>query len=258
MRMIFLMRCVYVISVGFFLHSCGINSNVMFKSPKDTAFEKDSVLFAAPSEYVLSVDDKLTFSISTNNGEMILQSLAAGNQVGNNLSAFGYEYRIRPNGMIEVPIIGELKVTGLTVQQCEDTLETRYAAFYQKPFVQVKIISQKVIVFPGNGSDARVVPLSNVRTTLMDVLAQAGGIPERGKANKIKVIRKYGDERKVFIIDLSTIEGLKYADLVVQANDYIYVEPQPYLIRELLQDAAPVISLMSTVLSVFAIINVFK
>ena len=92
----------------------------------------------------------------------------------------------------------------------------------------------------------------------MDVLAQAGGIPERGKANKIKVIRKYGDERKVFIIDLSTIEGLKYADLVVQANDYIYVEPQPYLIRELLQDAAPVISLMSTVLSVFAIINVFK
>lgn len=258
MRMIFLMRCLYVISVGLFFHSCGINSNVMFKSPKDAAFEKDSVLFEAPTEYVLSVDDKLTFSISTNNGEMILQSLAAGNQVGSNLSAFGYEYLIRPNGMIEIPIIGELKVSGLTVHQCEDTLETRYSAFYQKPFIQVKIISQKVIVFPGNGSDARVVPLSNVRTTLMDVLAQAGGIPERGKANKIKVIRKYGDERKVFVIDLSTIDGLKYADLVVQANDYIYVEPQPYLIRELLQDTAPVISLLSTVLSVFAIINVFN
>lgn len=256
--MIFLLRSAYVLGAFIVLHSCGINSNVMFKTPKDTAIEKDSVLFSAPTEYVLSEDDKLTFSLSTNNGEMILQSLAAGNQVGNNLSAFGYEYRIRPNGMIEVPIIGELKVTGLTVQQCEDTLESRYAAYYQKPFVQVKIISQKVIVFPGNGSDARVIPLSNVRTTLMDVLAQAGGIPERGKASKIKIIRKYGNERKVFEIDLSTIEGLKYADLVVQANDYIYVEPQPYLLRELLQDTTPIISLLSTVLSVFAIINIFK
>jgi polysaccharide export outer membrane protein len=252
-------RLAFTFGLWLTLFSCGINSNVMFKAPKDTTFEKDSLLFAAPTEYILSDDDKLTFSLSTNNGEMILQAFAFGNQLANNnMNAAAYEYRVRIGGLIEVPIIGNVKVSGLTVQQCEDTLEVRYAAYYQKPFVQVRVTSQKVIVFPGTGSDAKVIPLTNVRTSLVDVLAQAGGIPDRGKAGSVKIIRKYGNERKVFVLDLSNMEGLKYADLMVQANDYIYVEPQPYLLREVLQDATPVISLLSTMLSVFAIINVFK
>ena len=254
-----LIRYSFFIGILIALNSCGINSNVMFKTPKDTSVEKDSLLFAAPTEYILSDDDKLTFSLSTNNGEMIVQSYAFGNQiVNNNVNATGYEYRVHAGGLIEVPIVGNVKVSGLTVQQCEDTLELRYSAYYQKPFVQVRVTSQKVIVFPGTGSDAKVIPLSNVRTSLMDVLAQAGGIPDRGKASKVKIIRKYGNERKVFVIDLSNMDGLKYSDLVVQANDYIYVEPQPYLLREILQDATPVISILSTMLSVFVLINVIK
>ena len=72
------------------------------------------------------------------------------------------------------------------------------------------------------------------------------------------MIRNYGVERKMFIVALSNMEGLKYADLLVQANDYIYIEPRPYLIREILSEAAPVLSLLSTSLAFFAIIKGFN
>ena len=62
---------------------------------------------------------------------------------------------------------------------------------------------KRVIVFPGNGSDAKVIPLTNNNTTLTEAIAMAGGITDRGRANHIKVMRRVGSERKVYKIDLS-------------------------------------------------------
>ena len=53
---------------------------------------------------------------------------------------------------------------------------------------------------------------------------------------------------------MSTIEGLEYADLIVQANDYIYVEPDPELGKEILGEVAPVVSLVSSAAVIVAII----
>ena len=103
---------------------------------------------------------------------------------------------------------------------------SEYSREYQEPFIQVSITNQRVIVFPGNGSDAKVIPLLNANTTLMEVIAQAGGITDRGKSNTVKLMRRANGERKVYVMDLSVMSGLKFADMVVQANDYIYVEPQ--------------------------------
>ena len=57
----------------------------------------------------------------------------------------------------------------------------------------------------------------------MEVIALAGGIAERGRADKVKLMRNVGGKRIVYVLNLSTIEGLKYADMIVQANDYIYI-----------------------------------
>jgi polysaccharide export outer membrane protein len=168
------------------------------------------------------------------------------------------DYIVREDGSAELPLLGKVYVKGLTTFQCEDTLEILFAHHYQNPFVQVRITSQRVLVFSGSGSSATVINLSNTNTTLLEVIAQAGGIQERGKANTVKVIRKFGNERKVFVVDLSSVEGLKYADMIVQANDFIYIEPRPYLVREFLQETAPVLSLIATTLSFVAILNLIK
>lgn len=242
---------IFTLSLG----SCGVNNNIMFKTPKDIELASDTIMLAPPVDYLISVDDRIAFTLATNNGEGIVQSLSLGGLI-NSMSST--DYIVREDGNTELPLLGKVQVKGLTTFQCEDTLEMLFARHYQNPFVQVKITSQRVLVFSGNGSSATVVSLTNTNTTLLEVIAQAGGIQERGKANTIKVIRKFGNERKIFVVDLSTIEGLQYADMIVQANDFIYIEPRPYLLREFLQETAPVLSLISTTLSFVAILNLIK
>lgn len=242
--------------LSFFLGSCGINSNVMFKSPKGEEITGDSIPMFPTEDYKISIDDKITFQLYANDGEVILQNSVSGGQTA--AKAGANEYLVRRNGYTELPIIGDILVAGKTVKETEDTLELLYAKKFNEPFVQVKITNKRVVVFPGNGSDAKVILLENNNTTLMEAIAAAGGITERGKARSIKLMRREGGERKVFLIDLSTIEGLPYADMVVQANDYIYVEPNPQLAREIVKETAPIISIISSVFVVVALINNIK
>jgi polysaccharide export outer membrane protein len=122
----------------------------------------------------------------------------------------------------------------------------------------VKITNRRVIVFTGNGADAKVVSLQNDNTTLMEVIALAGGIAERGKSEKVKLMRVENGIRKVYTMDLSSIDGLKYADLIVQANDYIYIEPREQVAKEVLNNSAPIISLLSSVLVIFTVLTTLK
>jgi polysaccharide biosynthesis/export protein len=59
----------------------------------------------------------------------------------------------------------------------------------------------------------------------------------------------------VYLMDLSTIEGIQYAEMIVQANDIIYVEPVPDIANELWKDITPVVSLISGLALIYAILT---
>lgn len=247
------LHLILICIISFGLQRCGINNNMMFKAPKGQNVSIEKVLMQPTGDYRISVDDKLTFTMATNSGTKIVEAM--GGIGGESVAGGASEYVVRKSGKVELPLLGEVGAEGLTVVQFEDTLQKLFSQEYQNPFVQVKITNQRVIVFPGGGADPRVVFLTNSNTTLMEAIAQGGGISERGKSNSIKLMRKEGGVRQIYTIDLSTIDGLKYADIVVQANDYIYVEPTPDLARELMKDISPILAILSTSL---LLINLFK
>jgi polysaccharide export outer membrane protein len=244
-----------MIAFAFAFTSCGVNSNLMWKQAKGTEVNSDSIPLSPQEDYQLSVDDKITFTLSTNNGANIIERMSGIDQTMNRDRE--REYVIRRDGTVELPKVGKVPVVGLTVEQCEDTLVSRFSTEYQEPFIQVRVTNQRVIVFPGNGSDAKVIPLMNTNTTLMEAIAQAGGITDRGKANTVKLMRKVNGERVVYVMDLSVIEGLKFADMIVQANDYIYIEPTPEIGREIANDVVPIFSLITSAIVIFTFINSF-
>ena len=92
---------------------------------------------------------------------------------------------------------------------------------------------------------------------MIEALADAGGITPTGKAYKIKLIR--GDTRnpQVMLIDLSTVEGLKQSNLLLQANDIIYVEPVPRISQGILAELTPIIGLISGLAVIYALIKSF-
>jgi polysaccharide biosynthesis/export protein len=240
------------------LQSCGINSNLMFRSPKGVKEITDSIPLKPVAEYQISRDDKFSFMLYTNDGERIVNEMAGMNK--DVVAKEDIEYVVRPDGTADLPILGSTKLSGLTVKQCEDTLAQLFEQKngYNHPFVQVKLTNQRVIVFPGNGSAAKVIPLQNSNTTLMEAIALAGGIAERGKANKVKIMRVVNNVRTMYVIDLSKIEGLKYADMIVQANDFIYIEPKEQVGQETLKVVAPIVSLISSALVIITVFSTLK
>lgn len=248
---------VVLITALVLVSSCGINSNIMFKVPKGDMVYGDSIPMSPKQDYLISIDDKISFNLYTNAGEMLLLG-NSGVQSETSLDSRVVEYLVKRDGTVELPKIGSVKVQGLSVVECEDLLEGLYAKDYQDPFVQVKITNQRVVVFPGNGSDAKVILLENNNTTLMEAIAQAGGITERGKANTVKLMRRENGARKVYVLDLSTIDGLLYVDMIVQANDYIYIEPNPQIGREVVKEVAPIVSIVSSAIVILTVVNNLK
>ena len=113
-----------------------------------------------------------------------------------------------------------------------------------------------MIIFPGSGGKANVINLLHNNTTLLEALALSGGIANTGKAKRIKLIRGNMKDPEVYLIDLSTIEGMKQGDMVLQANDIIYVEPVLKLSQTLLAELSPVIGILTNILIVISLFTI--
>jgi len=242
------------------LNSCAnVNSNAMFKIPRDGSFVYDTLVMSPKDDYVISEGDRFSFQFATNEGERIIFMQSGISDLNDGImrrtNQANNDYLVRQDGKANLPLIGEIYVKGLTVVKLEDTLVKVLSKNFINPFVKINISNQRVVVFGGRGN-AQVVNLSNTNTSLLEAIAMAGGINEQGKAFSIKVMRRTEiGKREIYKIDLSTIAGIKEADMIVQGNDYIYVDYKPRLASSILREVSPWLSLMTTSLTLFAILK---
>lgn len=233
--------------------SCNINKNLLFKTP--TGYEYDVPPEVIDVEYVIQPYDLLNFRLYSNDGFLLIDITSGSGAVGQgnqaqmrNLQNI-IRYRVEVNGEVKLPTIGKTQLAGMTIREAELYLEELYAAYYVRPYVMLEMTNNRVIVMPGSGGDAQVITLTNNNTTVTEALAMAGGVARRGNASKIKLIRRTEDGgRKVYLINLSKVDGIPDGDIIVQANDIIYVEPVPQLVAEALRDVTPLVGLITTFL----------
>ena len=242
----------YLVLLVISLSSCGVNSDLMFRTP--TEYEFDEFIEANQLEYTISPNDILNFRLFTNKGIDLIELSTNENNIQRNLN-FSLNYLVRSDSLVDLPSLGEVNLVGLTVPGAQQMLSEKYVKLYNDPFIQIEVVNNRVIVFPGSGGEARVISLTNNNTSIIEALALAGGLSTRGKAKKVKLIRKVNNSTEIYLMDLSTIEGIKYANSVVQANDIIYVEPTAEVARELLRDITPILSLFTSVLILYSQIN---
>ena len=171
-----------------------------------------------------------------------------------------FKYNMAFDGTAKLPILGRVRLAGMTVRQAELFLQEKYAFSFNDPFVQMTVLNRRVFVFPGEYGKAGVIGLSNDNTTLMEALALAGGISENGKAQRVKLLRKTNDPNNplVYEFDLSTIEGLRFANMIVQTEDIVYVEPRRRVGSNILKEVLPWVTLLTTVLLTITTVQALK
>lgn len=243
---------------------CGcraLNPSIMLETDRNYKFSTlpDSLTTV---DYKISANDLLNFRLFSNDGFRLIDftNISEGNNSSNSLQyvTSGIDYLVESNGNVTLPTIGSTHLAGMTIREATEFLEKKFTAYYVKPYVLLRVSNRRVIVFPGSPGSAKVIPLVNNNTTLLEALALVGGISEEGKAWQVKVIRGNPSNPQVFLIDLSTISGVKEGEMVLQANDLIYVTPQKRIALKLLERIEPTLTLLTSIISVIVTVEVIK
>jgi polysaccharide export outer membrane protein len=223
---------------------------VMFKTEKDIS-NSDTNSITRNKEYLLSPYDRLEMNLYSIEGYKLVDvtATAGSGQTG------GIFYVIEEDGKVKLPILGKVPLVGMTVRDGERKLEELYSKYYIDPFILLKVTNRQVYVFFADGGRGSIINIPNDRMNVIEVMAAAGGLTENSKASRIKVIRGDPHNPEIHIIDMSTMNGIKSADLSVQSHDIIYVESLPRYSSKVLTQITPIIGILTSVL---LIANLFK
>jgi polysaccharide biosynthesis/export protein len=175
-------------------------------------------------------------------------------------STSGADYVVDEEGEIEIPVVGRIKLSGLTLSQAKQKLSGVVSPYLKEPLIEVSFTTFKVTVLgevktPGSF----VIPAQ--QATLFTALAAAGDLPHSGKRYDIRLYRDYDGKRTIRKIDLRRASVLEDPDIfLMRPNDVIYVQARSGSIFK--EDFGLVASLFTIVISVvtlgFTINNTHK
>jgi polysaccharide export outer membrane protein len=251
-------KTIFLLLIVVALAGCRIlNPSLMLRTPKGYQYAqmKDTV---SNLEYKISPNDIIELRVFSNDGFKLTDVTNTSTPGYLNLNQGTLPYPIDIEGYAKLPVLGRTLLKGLTIRQAEQMLEEKYSLYYIRPFIILKITSRRVIIFPGSGGSSKVIPLDHNNTTLLEGLALAGGLSYDGKAYEIKLIRRVGDKSEVYHIDLSTIDGLKQANIVLQSNDIIYVQQRLRISQGIVNEISPILSILSSIILIYTIVNLKK
>jgi polysaccharide biosynthesis/export protein len=125
---------------------------------------------------------------------------------------------VRPDGMITLPLVGEIKAVGLTPVQLQDQVTEALSKVVSEPQVTVMVVSVNSLSFNimGNVNKPGFYPLSRP-ITILDAIALSGGFRDFAKQNKIYVLRKAenGTEQRLKFNYKEVIKGKKMAQNII-------------------------------------------
>lgn len=246
------------------LTSCGkkiYNQNILFKTDGSIRPVKmEGALFNTEQNYIIQADDFISIQVFSNEGEVLVEppppiglNVNNGQNQQNNINVQDtLNYLVRKDGFVFLPMVGDVKVTDYTLRQADSLLSERYSEYFKDAYVRTQYLNKRVFFL--KGTTGRVVPLRNENMNLIELIASEGGIDNTLRAGNIRLIRGDLKDPYVEVIDLTTIEGMTQATLLLQPNDIIYIEPIRKTFIERISDISPILSFVTTVLTLVTLI----
>ena len=133
-------------------------------------------------------------------------------------------YTVDEQGYINYPIIGQIKVGGLTRTEAENELKSKLSKYIVNPGVNINFTNFRISVLgevtkPGNFT----VP--NERVSILDAIGMAGDLTINGVRSNIMVIREQNGQKQTYNVDLTSKDVLNSPVYYLAQNDVVYVEP---------------------------------
>lgn len=219
---------------------------------KDFSYFQDSVagdvnsVKFAEKNITIQANDRITVLVTSKDPQLSMpfnlvtmnntQSRSSQNGTGAlNGNAYTQYYNVSQEGEINMPVLGKVKVAGLTRTQIEDKISKLIMASddgFNDPTVTVDYANLYVKML-GEFARPGVVIIDRDQFTLMDAIAKAGDLSVFGNRKNVKVYRMENGCENVYEIDLTQRKQLLQSPAyMLQQNDVVYVEPNKTRARQ--------------------------
>lgn len=169
----------------------------------------------------------------------------------------GQNYLVEADSTVALPMLGRVKVVGLTRIEAASRIEALYSKELKDPIIDLKIINLKVTLL-GEIKNQGIYNLEKDYTSLVEIIGAAGGLTDKANSKNIKIIRGDLQAPQVIELDLSDIRTLSDSRIILQNNDIVYITQNRKTIRsEKLQGMSvilqPIITLLNTALIIYTL-----
>jgi polysaccharide export outer membrane protein len=131
---------------------------------------------------------------------------------------------VNTTGEIEYPVLGKIKVGGLTLFQAQDSIRKVASAYLPDVVVRVRMLNFRFTMLGEVNAESTIIS-PNTRLTFSEAIGLAGGMTDLADRSLVKVIRQKGNKTEVFYVNLLEEEYLESPRYFVQQNDVIIVPP---------------------------------
>jgi polysaccharide export outer membrane protein len=210
----------------------------------------------------LQTNDEIQVTISSASAEASqFFNLVANNQpvpassitVASSSQTFNNLYHVSFGGSITIPVLGDIRVVGLTTDQVKEAIMEKLKDYLKGAVVIVNITNFRVTVI-GEVNKPVIVPVNGQTINVIEAIGASGDMTVFGIRKNVKVIRKLPDgTTEVATLDFNNSSVFQSPYFQLRQNDIVYIQPNKN--KGLQASRANVwIPIVSTAVSVAAII----
>jgi len=159
------------------------------------------------------------------------------------------DYLVDQAGEIDFPVIGKVKVVGLSPDELRILLRDRLSEYLKDPIINIGLRNFTVTIL-GNVNNPGTYPVSGEQITILEALGLAGDLAITGVRDNVLVIRDYTGTKVYNRIDLTSKNMTKSPVYYLTQNDVVYVEPNKRGISQSALDSGQKASIAVTIFSV--------
>ena len=170
-------------------------------------------------------DDRLSIKVFAPNQEAaipfnpMITTRGGGVAAGSNQNI---EYLVSREGFIQFPVLGDIMVSGFTINELSKLLEDKIKPYLSDPVVMVRIINFNVSFI---GAVNGFVNVEDDQINLSQAISRVGGIDFQGRIDNVLVMRESNGERTFRYLDLTNADVVNSPFYYLEQNDIVYVEP---------------------------------
>lgn len=223
---------VYLSLLVFCCCSCVSNKKYVYLQREDvnkSGIPTDSVLRQygyTPFEYRIQSEDILSVkfeSLTPSEYDFLTEDAQLGGQaLSQQVNPLLIGELVDADGMIPFPVIGRVRVAGLTVYEAQDTLQAIANQYLESPIVKVRLINFRITIL-GEVNREGTITLSNNRASLLEAIGLAGGLTDLADKRAVKLIRMRDGRAEVQYLDLLSEAFIESPYYFVNQNDVLIV-----------------------------------